>query len=87
MNAHKQVHHPPRSRYHHTAHAPENIPSRLQATIESICALGCNRVNEIIDALESGEPVQETEELDQTDQQWVLIELKAIMAVYEAKSD
>lgn len=85
MIAHKQAHHPALSPCHHTAHDPANIPSQVQASIESICELGCNRVNEIIDALEYGKPVEETQGLDQTDQQWVLIELKAIMAVYENK--
>jgi len=57
-------------------------PAHVQAKIESICELGCDRVNEVIDALECGLSVEETNGLEKSDQQRVLIELKAIMAVY-----
>lgn len=60
-----------------------DLPARVQSTIESICELGCDRVIEIIDALESGTAIEETRGLDKTDRQQVLIELKAIMAVYD----
>ena len=60
-----------------------NPPSHLQSIIESICELGCDRVNEIIDALEHGSSVEETRGLDKSDQHQVLAELKAIMAVYD----
>ena len=63
-----------------TAHPPAHV----QSTIESICGLGCDRVNEIIGALESGQSVEEVDGLDKTDRRWVLIELKAIMAVYDS---
>jgi hypothetical protein len=63
---------------------PADPPSHVQASIESICELGCDRVNEIIDALECGNSVEETNRLDKTDQQWVLLELKAIMAIYDS---
>ena len=57
-------------------------PAHVQSVIESICELGCDRVNEIIGALECGDPVEETRGLDKSDQQRVLMELKVIMAVY-----
>jgi hypothetical protein len=57
-------------------------PAHVQSIIESICELGCDRVNEIIDALECGDSVEETRGLDQNDRQRVLLELKVIMAVY-----
>ena len=60
-----------------------DLPAHVQSTIESICQLGCDRVNAIIDALESGKRVRETRGLDKIDQQSVLTELKQIMAVYD----
>ena len=60
-----------------------NTPVHVQSVIESICELGCDRVNEIIDALECGNPVEETRGLDKNDQQQVLLELRAIMSVYD----
>jgi hypothetical protein len=62
---------------------PDDPPAHIQSIIESICGLGCGRVNEIIDALERGNSVDETRALDTSDQQRVLMELKAIMAVYD----
>ncbi len=59
-----------------------NPPSHVQSIIESICELGCDRVNEIIEALECGDSVEETRDLDHNDQQRVLMELKVIMSVY-----
>lgn len=69
---------------HPPAHPPANLPAHVQSTIESICELGCDRVNEIIAVLESGHSAEEISGLDKTDQQWVLKELKAIMAVYDS---
>ena len=59
------------------------LPAHVRLTIETICELGCERVNEIIDSLESGTGVSETTGLDESDQRMVLMELKEIMAVYE----
>ena len=63
---------------------PANLPAHVQSTIESICELGCDRVNDIIDSLERGNDVVETAALDKTDRQRVLLELKEIMAVYDS---
>ena len=60
-----------------------DIPAHIQSTIDSICELGCERVNEIIAALECGHEVKETSELDEYARQRVLEELKEIMAIYE----
>lgn len=62
---------------------PDDPTAHIQSIIESICELGCDRVNEIIDVLEHGNTVDETRALDQGDQLRVLMELKAIMAVYD----
>jgi len=68
---------------HPTNPPAANPPAHVQSTIESICELGCDRVNDIIDALERGSSVMETAGLDKTDRQRVLLELKEIMAVYD----
>jgi hypothetical protein len=60
-----------------------DLPAHLQTTIESICEQGCEKVNAVIAALESGHAVEETAELAGTEEQQVLYELKAIMAVYD----
>ena len=60
-----------------------DLPAHVRTTVESICELGCERVNEIIAELESGRHVPETTDLSALDQQTVLSELKAIMAVYD----
>jgi hypothetical protein len=66
-----------------TSHFPDDPPAHIQSVIESICELGCDRVNETIDVLERGNSVDETSALDKSDQLRVLMELKAIMAVYD----
>jgi hypothetical protein len=66
-----------------TSYPPADPPAHIQSIIESICELGCDRVNEIIDALECGNSVEETRDLDKSDQLRVLMELKVIMAVYD----
>ena len=63
-----------------------DLPSHLHTSIESICELGCDRVNEIIAALECGKSVAETDGLDQSERQSLLRELKDIMAVYDTDS-
>jgi hypothetical protein len=44
-------------------------------------------VNEIIDALENSEPLEELDGVPADHQQQILTELKAIMAVYETTED
>jgi hypothetical protein len=54
----------------------------LQARLESLCAKGCRRVWQDIDALERGEELSETRDLSAAERRWLLSELKLIMAVY-----
>ena len=61
----------------------QGLPDQVRSAVEAICELGCVRVNEIIDSLESGHSVLETGGLNASDRKLVLNELKAIMAVYE----
>jgi hypothetical protein len=56
---------------------------KVTKVIEMICEEGCTSVNNIIIALEKGEPNKYTTDLDNNEVQFVLIELKEIMAVYE----
>jgi len=58
-------------------------PAHLQAVIDSVCELGCDRIREIIQILESGSSVNEIVGLDHSEQLCVLTELKAIMSVYD----
>ncbi len=59
------------------------LSAHVQSIVESICGLGCDRVREIIQTLEAGEPVSETSGLADAQRQQVLTELKAIMSVYD----
>ncbi|MDH5388852.1 MAG: hypothetical protein OEY06_10435 [Gammaproteobacteria bacterium] len=56
---------------------------KLQDIIEQLCTTGCDRVNEVIEILERQESIKETSELNEQECTIVLLELKAIMAVYE----
>ena len=58
---------------------------KLQHIIEQLCVSGCERVNEVIEVLERNESIKETHELNTQESEFVLLELKAIMAVYEEK--
>lgn len=60
-----------------------DLPLNIQSCVESICELGCERVNEIIALIEAGKAVDEVGALDREEQNRVLRELKAIMAVYD----
>ena len=59
------------------------LPLNVQFCVESICELGCERVNEIIALIEAGKAVDEVSALNRDEQNRVLRELKAIMAVYD----
>ena len=58
---------------------------KLQHIIEQLCVSGCERVNEVIEILERNQCIEETNELSGQESAFVLLELKAIMAVYEEK--
>lgn len=60
-----------------------DLPAHLQILIETICERGCARVNEIIAALENDDSVEEITDLDSSERQQILVELKQIMAVYD----
>lgn len=60
-----------------------NNNEKIQQVIERICATGCERVNEVIEIMERLENIEETQKLNSQETEFVLLELKAIMAVYE----
>lgn len=56
---------------------------KVHKAVEDICKLGCTTVNEVIDILEKGDDVAESEALDKHERNELLKELKAIMDVYD----
>jgi len=54
----------------------------LTEVIETICYMGCISVNNVINALENGEIIEESKDLDKEEIVILIKELKAIMAVY-----
>lgn len=60
-----------------------DLPVHIQSVVDSVCELGCDRVSDIIQSLERGNAVSEIVGLDSVEQHSVLIELKAIMSVYD----
>jgi hypothetical protein len=55
---------------------------RLEVRVETICERGCRRVWDAIATLEQGENLPETVDLSRAERDWVLAELKSVMAVY-----
>jgi len=59
------------------------IKSEIDALVERICELGCSRVNEIIEDINSGETPDELISLDSRQIRDVTKELVTIMSVYD----
>lgn len=57
--------------------------ARTSECIEALCQQGCRAVRDHIAALEAGVVVMGTEALTEEERHVVLVELKAIMAVYD----
>lgn len=57
--------------------------SKVDACVDAVALLGCRKVNEIIEHLEAGNAVAETDGLTEEESNAVLYELKTIMAIYE----
>jgi len=62
-----------------------SLPSGLQSCVEEICSHGCTHVRKIIRLLEARQPPAELQSLTAHERETVLQELKAIMAVYDAR--
>jgi len=61
------------------------LPPGLQSCVETICARGCTHVREVIRHLEARQTPPELRSLNPDERETVLRELKAIMAVYDAR--
>lgn len=57
--------------------------NHVQQRIEAMCQQGCDSVRSYIRAMEDDVPLSQLDGLDASERQRVLVELKAIMAVYD----
>ena len=55
--------------------------------IEAICQSGCITVRAVIEALERGQAISQTDGMSQEEVDHVLTELKAVMSVYDEPCD
>ena len=69
------------------SNAAAGILSSEQVTqcIDALCQCGCDAVRATITAMEAGIVVPQIETLDEGERRMVLHELKAVMAVYDAR--
>ena len=65
----------------------KDLPEHIQTIVEDLCETGCERVNEIIEALAKGADVKKTAALSEKERKQVLAELKNIMSVYDANDE
>ncbi len=61
--------------------------NHVQQRVEAMCQQGCDAVRSYIRAMEDKLPLSQLDGLDGTERDRVLIELKAIMAVYDRPRD
>ena len=62
-------------------------PPDLDQIVESICALGCSKVNAFIADIEAGQRRDELRSMTSQQRQQVLRELKNVMQVYQRQCD
>ncbi|MEK6663872.1 MAG: hypothetical protein AABY73_08400 [Pseudomonadota bacterium] len=60
-------------------------PKKIEQAVTLICDQGCVRIRALIQHLETGAAIQETIELNETERQAVLAELKSIMTIYDLR--
>jgi hypothetical protein len=58
---------------------------QVSQCVDALCQCGCDAVRATISAMESGALVPQVESLSETERERVLDELKAVMAVYDAR--
>ena len=51
--------------------------------IESLCELGCTRVNQILEDIQNGNEAEELIEFNSSEKELIISELNQIMSVYE----
>lgn len=62
-----------------------DLMNQVDACVARICDLGCAMVYRTIEMMEAGEEVAEVAAVDDATRQEVLLELKAVMSVYDAR--
>lgn len=58
---------------------------KIQDIVAQICDLGCTRIRQLIESMETGVAIRETRTLNTAECQVVLTELKSIMAIYDLR--
>ena len=58
---------------------------QVNQCVDALCQCGCDAVRATIEAMESGAEVPQVETLNKEEREVVLDELKAVMAVYDAR--
>lgn len=61
---------------------PKSLNIREQV-VETICSEGCKYVNQFVASLDMQSKYEDLQDLSDSDQQWVIVELRSIMKVYE----
>lgn len=56
---------------------------KINQRIEAVCEAGCEAVRASIETLEAGHQVALTDDLNPSERQQVLFELKSLMSVYD----
>ena len=59
---------------------------QVNQCVDALCQCGCDAVRATIEAMEVGADVPQVETLSDEEREVVLDELKAVMAVYDARS-
>ena len=67
--------------------AKTELTTEVDAQVARICDLGCRHVYRVIELLEDGRESEVVENLRPAVRAAVLAELKAVMAVYDARED
>lgn len=58
---------------------------QVSQCIDALCQCGCDAVRATISAIESGVEIPQVKTLSEDERRMVLDELKAVMAVYDAR--
>lgn len=62
------------------------LAPHVQSKIESLCAQGCNRVNDLLQRAQQNAALEELSSFNPLEKQQIITELTDIMSVYTDKS-
>lgn len=62
-----------------------NLPDKVTLKIETLCEQGCVEVNQVIEDVKQGKPVEQLADCNRTEIESIIDELSQIMAVYDEK--